>query len=168
LNCSSDEQWRREVAKQKEEERGGGTDLRWLPWRLMIVPASDGGVVVANWGAESGRPTFLLLLLLCFFVLFFFFRSLLFSDSSSISVVAASNDEEREAGERGYCSSLLLYYLVFSILSLCSLVGSNLPLSLPGSTSSCSRCCWWRWRGKNNDGAQGVRNGSSSSLCRDL
>jgi len=36
------------VAKQKEEERGGGTDLRWLLWRLIIVPAGDGGVAVAN------------------------------------------------------------------------------------------------------------------------
>jgi hypothetical protein len=32
--------------------------------------------------------------------------------------------------------------------------------------------CWpvellWRWRGRNNGGAQGMRNGSSSSLCRD-
>ena len=32
--------------------------------------------------------------------------------------------------------------------------------------------CWpvellWRWRGRNSGGAQGVRNGSSSSLCRD-
>jgi hypothetical protein len=48
LNCSSDEQWIREVAKQKEGERGRGTDLRWLLWRLMIVSAGDGGVAVAN------------------------------------------------------------------------------------------------------------------------
>jgi len=45
------------------------------------------------------------------------------------------DSEEREAGEKGYCSSLLLCYLffpspVFCSFSLSSLTSSNLSLSL--------------------------------------
>jgi len=111
-----------------------------------------------------------------FFFAYLFYSLFFFVPSSSLILLLflwwlfptmKRERPEREARERGYCSSVLLYYLVFSILSLCSLVGSNLPPPLPGSTGSCSWCCWWWWRGKNNDGAQEVRNGSSSSLCRD-
>jgi len=70
------------------------------------------------------------------------------------------DDEEKEAGERGYCSSLC--YLFFSpyilfFFPFFSRQRQSSTLSFLGSAGGCSRCYWWRWRGRNSSGAQRVR-----------
>jgi hypothetical protein len=57
---------------------------------------------------------------------------------------AASNDEEREAGERDYCSSLLLCYLFFPSPVLCSSFF----------------ICWWRWQRRGLRTVAGKLGGS--------
>jgi hypothetical protein len=75
---------------KKEEERGGGTDLRWLLWRLLVVLASGGEMAVDLGGVPSlFSPLFSFSSSLFFFFTAFFPFLLVFS-SFFFSVSKAS------------------------------------------------------------------------------
>jgi len=106
-----------EQMKRKEEERTGGKTDRTVP---LSGVAGNGGVMVAN--------QWFLFLSLCF--LYFFFSLFMFSHFSVSSFIFKDDgvvvdgglrwrccfQRERER-EGGYCSSLLLYFLVLMFFS---------------------------------------------------
>ena len=94
------EQWRLAAKEKKEEERGGGIDLRWPLWRLMVVLAGGGDTGGEMAVAPGSGLSLFSPLLLCIFFLFFLCFSLLFFFRSSAHSLFC------------YAPSLFLFFLL--------------------------------------------------------
>ena len=97
---------------KKEEERGGGTDLRWLMWRFTVVLVGGGGSKrrCCRWRSTVSSP----FVFPCFLFVFSFFS---FSCSSFLS-----------------SSSGLIFFLSFGLFTLSSTLLCSPPSVFIGKT----------------------------------